>query len=261
MAVDVAPRPAAGAAVRPPGRGFLDPGYRARLRYLAFGRALPACLFAFMGWLQVQRVLAAAPGVHDAGSAIHLVPQAFYTLFCAIPVVIYLTRPMPTHRDGTLPARAAALMGTLMQLVVGAFLPVGPLFFAPPSWIGYVVLPWSIGFTGLALYGLLHLRRSLSIIPEARKLVTTGPYRMVRHPLYLAEIGSAVAVVLTSPALVPAVAFGVFVAMQLIRARFEERLLTRAFPDQYPAYRARTPRLIPGMTPRPALPLPACPAA
>lgn len=236
----------------PARRGLSDPDYRARLRYLVFGRALPAVLFAFMGWLQVNRVLTAAPKAHDAAAVLHLVPQSLYTLFCAIPVVLYLTRPMPTHRDGTLPARAAALMGTLMQLVVGAFLPTGPLFYQPPAWIDVLIVPLGIAATSFAIWGLLHLRRCLSIIPEARSLVTSGPYRLVRHPLYLAEIGSAVAVVLTSPALVPVVAFCVFVTMQLIRTGFEERLLTVAFPVEYPEFRRRTPRLIPGLRPGPA---------
>jgi protein-S-isoprenylcysteine O-methyltransferase Ste14 len=36
------------------------------------------------------------------------------------------------------------------------------------------------------IYALMHLRSSLSIIPEVRRLVIGGPYRLVRHPLYAA---------------------------------------------------------------------------
>ena len=249
MALDSpATRGLAPAPTRPGARpGLRDPRYRANLRYLVFGRAFPTVLFGFMGWLQLRRVAVALPAATSPGAVLHLVPQLLYALFCAIPVVIYLTRPAPSHRDGTLPARAAAFTGTLMQLVVGAFLPSGALLWSPPAWTEAFVIALGVAAWSFALWGILHLRRSLSIIPEARRLVTSGPYRLVRHPLYLAEMSAAVSVVLSNPALVPAVALCIFVAMQLVRTRFEERLLTRVFPDQYPVYRARTPRLVPGL--------------
>jgi protein-S-isoprenylcysteine O-methyltransferase Ste14 len=248
MAVDTTVPRAHGAA--PPRRARLtmaDREYWANLRYLAFGRAIPALLFGFMGWLQLSRVVTALPGATRADALVHLAPRVLYALFCAIPVFIYLTRPKPSHRDGTLPARAAAFTGTLMQLIVGAFLPSGPRLWEPPGWTGGVVIVLGIAAWSFALWGIFHLRRCLSIIPEARRLVTTGPYRLVRHPLYLAEMSAAISVVLSWPALVPTVALAIFIVMQLVRTVFEERLLTRAFPDAYPAYRARTARLIPGL--------------
>ncbi|HET9050966.1 MAG TPA: isoprenylcysteine carboxylmethyltransferase family protein [Candidatus Dormibacteraeota bacterium] len=224
-----------------------DPEYWANIRYLTFGRAVPAALFGFMGWVQLRRVLDALPSATRADALVHLVPQLLYALFCAIPVVIYLTRPKPHRRDGSLGARAAAFTGTLMQLVVGAFLPSGPRLWIPPEWTGAAVLVLGAGAWAFALWGIVHLRRSLSIIPEARRLVTTGPYRLVRHPLYVAEIVAAVSVVLSWPALVPTAALSVFIVMQLIRMRFEERLLSAAFPDEYPAYRDRTARVVPNL--------------
>jgi protein-S-isoprenylcysteine O-methyltransferase len=76
------------------------------------------------------------------------------------------------------------------------------------------------------------------------ELVTTGPYRLVRHPMYagglLACTASAV------------VAGGPFVFMTLIlgplflwRVGAEDRLMTQQFPTEYPAYMRRTRRLIP----------------
>ena len=40
----------------------------------------------------------------------------------------------------------------------------------------------------LSIFALLALGRNVSIIPQARKLVRHGPYRLVRHPLYLGEL-------------------------------------------------------------------------
>src|SRR5205807_4262365 len=137
----------------------------------------------------------------------------------------YLVRPRPQARDGRLVARAAAFAGTTMLLVVGAF--PNPVLATLPEAVRGIATPLTLGAFSLALFGLVHLRRNLSIIPEARRLVTSGPYRLVRHPLYVAEILASVAVVISRPALWATVALVPFMGIQMLRARFEERLLSQ----------------------------------
>jgi protein-S-isoprenylcysteine O-methyltransferase Ste14 len=216
---------------------FRHPLYWKWIRFLVFGRALPAALFAEMGWLQIGH-LAGAHGV------LQVLPRLLYLLFCSIPVGLYLTRPMPVTRDGRLVARAAAFGGTCMQLVIGAFIPQHRLLFHPPDVLVFVASLMSIAAFAFAVVGLGYLRRSVSIIPEARRVVTGGPYRIVRHPLYLAEITAAVALVLAAPYLTPVIALVAFVLLQGARARFEERLLIETFPE-YAGYQKRTSALIP----------------
>jgi protein-S-isoprenylcysteine O-methyltransferase Ste14 len=235
---------ASGAAPRRAHRSLADPEYRAGVRYLVFGRAFPAILFGIMGWIQVQRLGETLPAPSLSAAFNSTVPRGIYLLFCTIPVAIYLTRPRPLASDGRLAARAAAFGGTLMQLVVGAFAPDSMQLFTTPAWYGtvstlLVIVAWSF-----AVWGLAYLRRSLSIIPEARRLATKGPYRLVRHPLYCAEITAAVAVTTTGMKLLPLASLGVFVILQLCRTAFEEHLLRDTFPE-YAAYAARTRRLIP----------------
>jgi protein-S-isoprenylcysteine O-methyltransferase Ste14 len=76
------------------------------------------------------------------------------------------------------------------------------------------------------------------------ELVTSGPFRFVRHPIYsgllLALLGTGLAV-----NLIDVLVAIVLVGFILYITSVEERNLTAAFPTQYPAYRARTKRLIP----------------
>jgi len=76
------------------------------------------------------------------------------------------------------------------------------------------------------------------------ELVTSGPYRLVRHPIYtgilLGGIGTAVALSwmwLTAVALA-----GIYFVSS---ATVEERYLGEQFPDEYPAYRRSTRMLVP----------------
>ena len=102
---------------------------------------------------------------------------------------------------------------------------------------------------GLAILARARLGRNWGI-PMSRKadpdLVTTGPYALVRHPIYagaiLAMLGSALAQTLLW--VVPLVVFGAYF---LYSARREEQIMAAQFPGEYPAYRKRTRMLVPFM--------------
>jgi protein-S-isoprenylcysteine O-methyltransferase Ste14 len=100
--------------------------------------------------------------------------------------------------------------------------------------------------TLLAFWSAWYLGTSFSLLPQARRLVTTGPYRFVRHPIYLGGLLITVAEVwLRFSPLVLALNL-LFVGAQVVRLRYEEAVLERAFPE-YREYRARTSALIPGI--------------
>jgi protein-S-isoprenylcysteine O-methyltransferase Ste14 len=94
------------------------------------------------------------------------------------------------------------------------------------------------------LASVLALGRCFGVLPEARGLVMRGPYGLVRHPVYLGELGAAAGLVAGAPGVRNLAAMAALVAAQLVRVRLEERALERAFPE-YSAYAARTPRLLP----------------
>jgi protein-S-isoprenylcysteine O-methyltransferase Ste14 len=88
------------------------------------------------------------------------------------------------------------------------------------------------------------LGRCFGVLPEARGLVTRGPYRLVRHPVYLGEIIALAGLTIAAPALSHVAMLIVFVLAQSARMGLEEKALTEAFPE-YAAYAARTSRLLP----------------
>jgi protein-S-isoprenylcysteine O-methyltransferase Ste14 len=88
------------------------------------------------------------------------------------------------------------------------------------------------------------LGRCFGVLPEARGLVTHGPYRFVRHPLYLGELNVFAGLVIAAPSLRNLVLAVFFVVGQTLRMGMEERELGAQFPE-YRAYARRTRRLIP----------------
>jgi protein-S-isoprenylcysteine O-methyltransferase Ste14 len=91
------------------------------------------------------------------------------------------------------------------------------------------------------------LGRCFGILPDVRGLVTNGPYRWVRHPLYLGELTAVLGIVLGSrQPLWAGLTWCACVALQLARTGYEERNMSAQFP-QYAEYAARTKRLIPGV--------------
>ncbi len=115
------------------------------------------------------------------------------------------------------------------------------------SWRGALGLALFAAGLAFASWARVHIGRNWGV-PMSRKkdpeLVTSGPYRLVRHPIYtgilLAGIGTAVAL---SWAWLTVVALaGLYFSYSAI---IEERNLTNQFPESYPAYRHSTKMMVP----------------
>jgi protein-S-isoprenylcysteine O-methyltransferase Ste14 len=97
---------------------------------------------------------------------------------------------------------------------------------------------------GWMLASVLALGPCFGVLPEVRGLVMRGPYRLVRHPLYLGELGACAGLVIGAPSAWNLVSAAVLVAGQVVRMGLEERALAGEFPE-YAAYAERTRRILP----------------
>jgi protein-S-isoprenylcysteine O-methyltransferase Ste14 len=131
---------------------------------------------------------------------------------------------------------------------------------SPASWWRPLTIgaPWlrlgGLVLLALATAGAIWARLALGAMWASRartskqhELRTTGPYGITRHPIYTAILAMVAASALAQglgrwAGLAAAVALVV-----AVKIRDEERLLSREFPNEYERYRARVPRLIPGL--------------
>ena len=117
-------------------------------------------------------------------------------------------------------------------------------------WVRLLGLAVLAGSTLFALWARFSLGTSWSVGPRVggdRRLRTTGPYSVTRHPIYTGLVGMLLGTTLSAGIgqSIVAVVAGVIVAE--VKIRMEEELLMAVFPDEYARYRRRVPQLIPGL--------------
>ncbi len=156
-------------------------------------------------------------------------------------VVLLIARTDAKAKSRLALPRIAAYVGTF-----GPFL----LAFADSSQVtrGLALLGVSLQAAGMAfvLYSLATLRRSFGVAPQVRTLVRRGPYRLIRHPLYVGEVVTLTGAILVGPSWQKVVILAVTVAIQVYRAINEERLMSQ-HDVEYARYMTTTKRFVPGL--------------
>jgi protein-S-isoprenylcysteine O-methyltransferase Ste14 len=202
-------------------------------------RAVPAAAIALAATAVSAAAIGAAGESHDAHGILRasaLVLNAGLWWGFTIATVF---RKTPARRGPWLRG------GALVALASAAAVAVDPSGAAHAGW-GQTAASGavSVGSLALAFGALGRLGRCFGVLPDARGVVTRGPYRLVRHPIYLGELGAVAGVLVASPNPRNVLALAALVLAQVGRARLEERTLTEAFPA-YAEYAARTPMLLP----------------
>lgn len=187
--------------------------------------------------LMVQTDPSVLPATLVLSAASHVAALFFF----AVLVVLFVVRRVPQRTPLGLYPRCVAIGGTFLGVGI-VLLPPQELSFA--AYLASLLL--IIGGTAFAICAGIVLGRSMSILPEARRLVTWGPYALVRHPLYLGEIVAVTGVALQYLSARALLLLGLLCVFQLMRMKNEEQVLSHAFPE-YGDYMARTARLLPGV--------------
>jgi len=179
---------------------------------------------------------------------VHLI-EAIFAIGWAAFWSYWLVAAFSMKRGRTSWSRSLRIRGLLIVLIV-ILSRVGAVrhdvLNSDPTRAGLGLVLFALGLA-FAMWARVNIGRnwgapmSQKIEPE---LVTTGPYRLVRHPIYtgilVAGIGTAVA--LTWAWLFAVVFSGAYF---IYSATVEERFMTAQFPDAYPDYKHSTKMLVP----------------
>lgn len=200
------------------------------------GRIVAVSLFTCLLLLNAGHLAQEDPLSSPLSTLATVLTMGFYVLL----VVAYLRRTPSDRTDRRWGSWLVAFAGTAAPFAIPlvsdglADDPVRESLSAGVLAIGLVAMLWALGALGT----------NISIVPQAREVVTHGPYARVRHPLYAAELLNVVGLCLAQSGPWPWVVLVALAAFQVIRARREEALLAAELPG-YAEYKSRTPMLVP----------------
>jgi protein-S-isoprenylcysteine O-methyltransferase Ste14 len=209
------------------------------------GRASMILVFTVLAALGVWRLLLQfGTSRRDFEWLLNVASNLASLSFVCLVIAMTLVRLPARSVAGGWEARVSALIGTYFLLT---------LMVLPPTDVG---VEWRLVATALlclgtalSAYCLYWLGRSFSVMAAARKLVVTGPYRLVRHPIYACEAVALIGAVISNISVAAVVVAAISFAFQFRRMAHEERVLKSTFPE-YADYAARVPMLVPGLRPR-----------
>lgn len=212
--------------------------------YDVFTRIPALAYFGFAIWVQAWVMYDALSADHDwpLGLQIATILARTATLLVFLCfALLTIARSKPVERAQGLWPRFVAI-GGVGFLFANAFLQR-----PEPEYFWEILSAVLIAMSGiLTIIVVSRLGRSFSTMPEARALVTSGPYRYVRHPLYVAEELAIIGVFLQFRSLPAFIIVAIQFGLQLQRMQCEEKVLAKAFPS-YGDYCRKTARLIPGV--------------
>ncbi|MBL8546538.1 MAG: isoprenylcysteine carboxylmethyltransferase family protein [Hyphomonadaceae bacterium] len=184
-----------------------------------------------------------------------MIPSAFIAATWIVWLIVWVlaagwSARTAAHHDlgAESPSRVLTLAAVVMILSSYWPLPQAILWTAPRElgWAMAGLVALGLGFTWAARLHLGPLWSSTAAPTEDHRIVETGPYGVVRHPVYAGLLLAAAATAVERGRLEAVAGALVLIAAISLRAKLEERFLRRDVDDAlYTAYRRRVPMLIP----------------
>jgi protein-S-isoprenylcysteine O-methyltransferase Ste14 len=199
--------------------------------YESVTRTLGAVWFLLLAGLMVSAAY------HEAAPSV-IVCKFCLMSFYLVLFFLLMARPPAKSQVHSIMPRVAAFAGTYTPWTIGFF----PAYHSTS--LSLVATVCIVSGMVLAIITVLHLGTAFSLVPQARSVVRSGPYRCLRHPLYLAEEIAIVGALLQFLSPITVVIFLIHIGVQLCRIVYEERLLRLTFPE-YASYAMTSRRLIP----------------
>lgn len=185
--------------------------------------------------------------VRTPALTVFVLPSIVHMLFAAGS---FLVRDRPQRLEQSLFGRFVAYAGGF-----GVFVFIQFASIARPEWLAVTSYPLVgvigvlLGVTGVCIeiWAIWHLKFAFSTEPAARRLVTTGPYRYVRHPIYSGSCVAYVGLIMSRPTIALGIALVGWGMFARLRMRYEEAILESVFPS-YAAYRDRVGAILPRLS-------------
>jgi protein-S-isoprenylcysteine O-methyltransferase Ste14 len=188
-------------------------------------------------WFLLLAGLMASAAYHEAQPLVVVCKLCLMSFYLVLFFLLMARPPAKSQAHGLMP-RVAAFVGTYMPWTIGWF----PAYHSAS--LSVLATICIVSGTVLAIITVLHLGKAFSIVPQARSVVRCGPYRWLRHPLYLAEEVAIIGALLQFLSPITMAIFVVHIGVQICRIVYEERLLRVTFPE-YGTYAMTNWRLVP----------------
>lgn len=197
----------------------------------------------FAGWAVINGGMGVSVFLRTPAIAVFLIPTFLHDSLIAASFLC--RKPLRQQAEGWMPRLAAYTA----SVIVPAFAFIAgrwqPGWIAPSSRPLYMAgtIFWICG-AYFGVWALFRLRHAFSIVPQARVLVTSGPYRLARHPVYASYLLQYAGLALSHLTPISASVLAVWWCMAMARMSYEESVLSAEFPE-YETYRSMVGRFMP----------------
>jgi protein-S-isoprenylcysteine O-methyltransferase Ste14 len=159
----------------------------------------------------------------------------------------------PAERSEPLASRLIQIGWSLLSIFLLSFrrLPWGPLGVrvVPRSFfLGYTGLALTVGGIAFAIWARFYLGRNWSgrvTIKKDHELIRSGPYSIVRHPIYTGFLVALTGTVIAIGEIRAIVALAIVVVALYFKSRTEEKFMSQQFGEEYAKYSQEVKSLIP----------------